>query len=118
MARLLGSFTGSVRSRTASISWKIAAFAPMPSANVNTATTAKPGDFANILIAYRKSCSKAFIAASRASRTRRAAYHLAQLSNEDSYAARPHFVPDPLQLVTVRTVRVNYFPPFEVIGRR
>jgi hypothetical protein len=38
-----GSATGSVRSRTALITWKMAVFAPMPSASDRTATTVKLG---------------------------------------------------------------------------
>ena len=42
-ASSFGRDTGSVRRRTASRSWKIAVFAPMPSASDRIATTAKPG---------------------------------------------------------------------------
>src|SRR5258708_32574279 len=42
-----GFFTGKVRRQTASRSWKIAVFAPMPSASVTTATAVKPGFFSN-----------------------------------------------------------------------
>jgi hypothetical protein len=41
-----------------SITLKIAVEAPIPSAKVTTATTAKPGAFRKFLSAYRTSCPK------------------------------------------------------------
>jgi len=40
--------TGSERSRTAFNNWKIAVFAPMPSASVKTAINVKPGFFNSV----------------------------------------------------------------------
>ena len=47
---------GKGRNRTAFTTVKIAVFAPMPSASVSTATSVKPGLFASVRTAYRRSC--------------------------------------------------------------
>ena len=51
-----GSGNGSGRSRIPSISEKTAVVAQLPSANVRTTITVKPGDLRNCLIAKRRSC--------------------------------------------------------------
>ncbi|PYK97940.1 MAG: hypothetical protein DME19_14405 [Verrucomicrobia bacterium] len=48
---------GRVFKRTALRSWKMAVFAPMPSAKVSTATAVKPGFFSN----WRKANLKSFM---------------------------------------------------------
>src|SRR6266571_4559750 len=53
----LGCLNGSGRSRTVSITLKIALFAPMPRARVKMAMAVKPGAFANIRSAYFRSVS-------------------------------------------------------------
>src|SRR3954452_18356307 len=50
-----GSLNGSGRSSIASITLKIALFAPIPSASVAIAIKVKPGDFSNIRRAYFRS---------------------------------------------------------------
>ena len=54
-ASRLGSAKGKGRSSNALATVKIAVFAPMPSASVKTATEVKPGLFANMRRAYRRS---------------------------------------------------------------
>src|SRR5437879_5764983 len=51
-----GSGKGNGRSSTPYTTVKIAVLAPMPRASVKTATAVKPGFFASIRKAYRKSC--------------------------------------------------------------
>src|SRR3984885_10156490 len=53
-----GSLTGRVRSRTASSNWKIAAFAPLPSARIRTAVMPKPGPPPGPPNPQRTSCHK------------------------------------------------------------
>ena len=48
--------SGSVRRRTMSSSWKIAAFAPIPSASDRSATAANPGLRRSTRAPYRRSC--------------------------------------------------------------
>src|ERR1700722_9797595 len=56
VASVEGSLTGIVRSRIASISWKIAVFAPIPSASDSTPTSVNPGESRSCRIPNRKSC--------------------------------------------------------------
>ena len=51
-----GSVTGRVRRRTASSNWKIAVFAPMPSASDRMAAAAKPLSRLSSGAAYLRSC--------------------------------------------------------------
>ena len=51
-----GSFTGSRRNSTWSMSVKIAVLAPMPRARVRITTSVKPGLLASVRSAYRRSC--------------------------------------------------------------
>ena len=46
---------GSGRATSASVTLKIAVFAPIPSPNVRTAIAVKPGDFRSPRAAYRRS---------------------------------------------------------------
>jgi hypothetical protein len=63
-----GFSTGSIRSSTWLNTVKIAVFAPMPKASVNTAVTVNPGARAICRNAYRTSCMIPFIASSSCSR--------------------------------------------------
>src|SRR6185437_11589581 len=55
----LGESKGRGRSSTASITLKIAVFAPMPRARVSTATAVKPADLASIRMPYFRSFQSA-----------------------------------------------------------
>src|SRR5260370_10495968 len=59
-----GCFTGKFLSITASIKLKIAVFAPIPSASVNTATAVNPGFFDSIRQPKRVSCQSEYIQSS------------------------------------------------------
>src|SRR5713101_3488904 len=58
---LSGSLKGRGLNSTAFIKLKMELLAPIPKANVRTATTVKPGLFASVRQPYRKSCKNPFI---------------------------------------------------------
>ena len=59
--RLPESLYGSARNRTALVTLKIAALAPIPKLRTRIATAVEPGLFKNVRRAYRKSCVSALI---------------------------------------------------------
>src|SRR5215204_1563731 len=69
--RRSASWNGSGLSSAASMTEKMAVFAPMPSASVNTATAANPGCLARVRTAYRTSFKRVLIVLTPFSRGRR-----------------------------------------------
>src|SRR5207244_8735064 len=80
--------SGSERSKTESRTLKIAVLAPIPRASVKTAIRVKPGFFASMRNANRKSCQRFAIPSSLRTNPPRSEEHTSELQSPDHLVCR------------------------------